>query len=483
MRQYVVMALVLALAIYAWRDWFISLCGLIVLTAFAKHPDMPPALMGVSGLNMLNLLLLMVALAWGVNRYAHPQPKRPVPTIMVFGAVSYLLVVSVAAMRGFVDLGSLRPDCPMALTLTKSKYLFDFLGNPIKHILVAYMLFDGMRSRRNIRLGFAAIVAQALVFSLLAVRYVPVEALLQSGVGSQFESVYRQRFQKRLGFHANDVALAMVAGFWALAAAAPLIWKMGWRYRVPAFFSGAIIALAIALTNSRAGYAAVVLLGLVFGVVRWRWLLVGIPVLALLVFLSVPGVQSRIGLGFNTQTDYGESVNDLDTITAGRSGALWPPAIHQIERFPLLGQGRLTILRTSMYDEISGLNGGAVPTHPHNAYLEVLIDTGLVGLVAVLSLFVVVPVHIYRHRRRDIPILDGAANVGLAGAATILCMGMTGQTFWPREAVDLILCIYGFSMGCFVLGRELPAPPVHGAGNVRAAAAQLPQAMAAGVQE
>src|SRR5574341_962064 len=60
--------IVSALAIYAWKDWYKSLCGLIALMAFIEHPDMPKTIFGVQGLNPWNLLLLCVVAAWLASR-------------------------------------------------------------------------------------------------------------------------------------------------------------------------------------------------------------------------------------------------------------------------------------------------------------------------------------------------------------------------------------------------------------------------------
>lgn len=456
MRQYAMYALVLATLIYAWRDWFVSLCILIVLMAFSKHPDMPSTFGGIAGLNVLNLLLLGITAAWAFHRFSAPQ-GRPVPRLLVYAAAGYALVIVVTGMRGYLDFGSLRLSSPAATTMTRGSFLMDFLGNPIKYLVVAALLFDGMRSRRNILLAIAAIVAQVTVFSLMAVRYIPIGTLWEAGSTGQFESVFRMRFQKRIGFHPNDAALALVAGFWTLAVCAPMLWRSGWRYRAAALFCGPVIALAIGLTNSRAGYMAMLALGLIFAVVRWRWMLVGIPLVALMIFFTVPGVQSRLGLGFAVQDPTGMTVSDMDEITAGRWNAIWPPTIEEIASAPVFGQGRMAILRTSVYDRICALNDGVCPTHPHNAYLEVLLDAGAVGLVIVLGLLLAVPVYLYKYRRRDIPILDAAACVGVAGAGTILVMGLTGQSFWPREAVNLVLCTYAVAMGAHVLGQQVPA--------------------------
>ena len=49
------------LAIYAWKDWFKSLCGLILLMAVIEHPDMPKTVLGIQGLNPWNVLFAMIA--------------------------------------------------------------------------------------------------------------------------------------------------------------------------------------------------------------------------------------------------------------------------------------------------------------------------------------------------------------------------------------------------------------------------------------
>jgi O-antigen ligase len=425
---------------------------------------MPPALLHIQGANVLNLLLLAVAAAWAMQRESLPK-GRPIPKLLVYSAAAYVLLILVAGVRGFLDFDSLRPSSAEVASMTRQSFFYDFLCNPLKHLLLAFMLFDGMRNRRNVILGIAAIVAQVTVFSLMAVRYIPLGSLLEPGTNSQFESAFRGRFENRMGFHPNDVALAMVAGFWTLAAATPMLWRMGWRYRLAVLFCGPVIAFAIALTNSRAAYMAMVVIGLIFGLVRWRWLLIGIPLVALIVFFTVPGVQARVGLGFSVQDPTGMEGSDLDEITAGRWVALWPPTIQEIAGSPVFGQGRMTILRTSLYERICMLNNGECPSHPHNAYLEMLLDSGIVGLVPVLSLLLAVPVYIYRRRRRDIPLLDTAASVGLAGAGAILLMGLTGQTFWPREAVDLVLCVYALAMGAHVLGLQVPAAQAWRAGK------------------
>ena len=64
MRVYILYLVVGILSIYAYRDWFKSVCGLILLMAVIQHPDLPKNILGIQGMNAWNILLVNVLLAW-----------------------------------------------------------------------------------------------------------------------------------------------------------------------------------------------------------------------------------------------------------------------------------------------------------------------------------------------------------------------------------------------------------------------------------
>jgi hypothetical protein len=68
MRVYILYIVVFGLAVYAWRNWFVAACGLILLTGVSGHPDFPKYILGIQGLNPWNVLLAVVVLAWLVRR-------------------------------------------------------------------------------------------------------------------------------------------------------------------------------------------------------------------------------------------------------------------------------------------------------------------------------------------------------------------------------------------------------------------------------
>ena len=50
--------------LYAWKDWYKALCGLILLMGVIEHPDMPRTMFGIQGLNPWNILCIMVLMGF-----------------------------------------------------------------------------------------------------------------------------------------------------------------------------------------------------------------------------------------------------------------------------------------------------------------------------------------------------------------------------------------------------------------------------------
>ncbi len=90
------------LAVYAWGDWYKSLCGLILLMAVVEHPDMPKTLFGVQGLNPWNILLFIVVLSWARSR-SHEGLSWDMPRHIVVLLLLYLSVVLSGFFRMMAD--------------------------------------------------------------------------------------------------------------------------------------------------------------------------------------------------------------------------------------------------------------------------------------------------------------------------------------------------------------------------------------------
>lgn len=455
MRLYVLIAVVFFFVVYAWKDWFVSLCALVVMSVLMQHPDMPRNYLGIPGGNLWNFLLFGVLIAWGARRVMLGV-ETPTPRAYVGVVLAYAGALLLAFVQGMLDLNPNAVPVSEGPLTDAGSFLIDYLINPLKYLIVAVLMFDGIRSRRELKMAIGAIIMNATLLGLMALRYVPLSSLMEMGSSNAGVSPFRYRFQKAIGIHANDAALVLVAAFWATLAVLPVLKRMKWPWLLSGLAASAVMAAGIALTNSRAGYMATVLLGVLFGALRWRKLLAAVPVAALIAFIAVPGIGNRISVGLGAQDHTGMVGNNMNDITAGRTTNLWPPTIEEIQAHPVLGQGRLTIQRTSLYYRILEREGSC-PSHPHNAYLEVLLDSGVVGLAGVVSLFFVLPILAYLRRVRQDPLLNSAIYVGIAGVGAIALMGLTGQSFWPREGVDVVLYTIAIALGADRIGLHRTA--------------------------
>lgn len=443
-----ILAIVLAvLIVYAWKDWFIPLCALIVMTAVMKHESMPTNMGGIQGANPWNLLFFFVVLGWLADRLRR-RDHVMLPRAALAVTIGYAVVIFAAFARGVLDVGSVRfaPDDEQA-GLSTLGFVSEYFINPMKYLAVAVMLCDGARTRRNMALAIGAVLAQAVLYGLQVIKYVPLSVLMIAG-----ESPFRYRIGRDAGLHANDMALVQVLGFWSAVACLSM-----WRHlkvwmRWALLGSAGVSLLSLALCNSRGGFLAFLVVTIALAVWRWRWMLAAMPVGLVALCIAVPSIPSRVLVGIGVTDVAGQESDDWDAISAGRTTYLWPPAMDQISKSPAIGFGRLAILRTPMYGKVVELSGGC-PTHPHNAYIEQLLDSGFIGLLVTLTFLLLPPCLGLTVGRGADPLVRAAATMGLIGAGTLLVMGVSGQTFYPREGIFLVLCVYGLMVRAYALHR------------------------------
>jgi hypothetical protein len=135
----------------------------------------------------------------------------------------------------------------------------------------------------------------------------------------------------------------------------------------------------------------------------------------------------------------GGDINSQELL-AGR-GDIWPYVIAEIKKNPIVGYGRQAHKRLGLDKFAPGGPGTETFGHPHSAYLELLLDTGVVGLIPVLAFFVVAlyqSLSLFRDSRSPIFIAAGGASLAL----TLGWLGgsVTAQTLYPREGCVGMWC-------------------------------------------
>jgi len=422
------------LAVYAWKDWYRSLCGLILLVAVGEHPDMPKSLLGVPGLNPWNLLFLVVLLAWLFQRRREGlrwDLSAGLNLLLLF----YLGVMIASFARMMADRDALPYD---AGYLVRERMI-----NVVKWTIPGLMLYDGARSRQRFVLGLASLLGIYLLLGVQVIKWMPLSEIASGDLAGRSLKI----LLNEIGYHRVNLSAMLAGASWAIFSAREL--APGRLRRALVVLLGATVLFAQALTGGRMGYAAWAAVGLSLCLLRWRGYLLLAPVAVALVVLLVPSVTERAleGIGVDSGSTYDADGDGVDeyAVTAGRT-LIWPYVVAKIDEAPVFGHGGLAMQRTGLstflYRELGEAFG-----HPHNAYLEMLLDNGWVGLLLVLPFYLVVlarSVTLFLDSRSPVFVAAGGAAAALLLALLFASLG--SQTFYPREGAVGMWCAIGLAL-------------------------------------
>ena len=423
--------LVLCLAIYAWRNHFIAICGLILLTAVMQRKEFPTAILGIQGMNPWNMLFAVVVVAWFTMRQVDGR-RWDLNGRATGLLICFVLALTITIARGYFAGAHSGPlHGHGALT-----YFSDHLINPLKFLLLGVMMYDSCRSRRQVYIALLTLVSVFVFWALMTIRFIPFGTLTGDGDFMR----YRHRFDREIGLYATDMGMIFAGGFWTILACWAIVKK--WRYRVAMLGSAGLVLIGLALTYSRGGYLTLLGVGLLFAMVSWRWLLLGIPIGALVAGVVLPNAANRLATGFSVQNAAGVGVTNMDEVTSGRMTYLWPSAIAEISERPIFGAGRLAILHTPMFDEVTAYTGGSCPNHPHNAYLELLMDAGIVGTLLIAPIYLgILLIGAQLLRAKDDPLARAVGGATLACTGMLVVAGLGSQTFFGTQISTISLWI------------------------------------------
>ena len=151
----------------------------------------------------------------------------------------------------------------------------------------------------------------------------------------------------------------------------------------------------------------------------------------------MPGaVVDRVTFGFD---------GGAEAVSNGRMDEIWRPVIPELFNSPIWGNGLGAIMWSApMQAEI-------LPqvAHPHNAYLEVLLDVGVVGALLVLAYWIVTW-RDFRRLARDerlAPELQGFFEGAAAGLLAFLVAGAAGSSLLPAPEQAFLWLAVGMAYG------------------------------------
>ena len=445
------------LACYAWKDWYKSLCGLILLMAVVEHPDMPKSIMGIQGFSPWNILLAVVVMAWLSQR------KKEGLTWDMPGKINVLLflyfffvVLSFIRLSFNIDLlaESARTfgQEPETFTSLFSEYII----NCIKWVVPAVLLYDGCRNEERFRWGFCAFLLVYVFLALQVIRWMPLSSI---GGGESLTHRSLKILSNEVGYHRVNLSMILAGAFWAVIAySLVVIDKSRVKY---IWLIGGVVLFGQALTGGRTGYATWMVISAFMAVLKWRKLILLGPVMVILIIATVPAVQERLLQGFSEDTvdsnksleeagvDLGSDGPHWYTVTAGRSIA-WPYVFEKIGEAKLFGYGRDAMKVTGVADYL-WINFGESFPHPHNAYLQWVFDNGIPALIPVLLFYFLIykySLSLFRDKRSGVFMSIGCSTVSLVSALLIAAVG--SQTFYPREGAVGMWCSMALMLRVYV---------------------------------
>jgi O-antigen ligase len=419
--------MVAGLSIYAWKDWFKSLCGLILIMAVIHHEDMPSNMLGIQGFNVWNILFLMIFLAWAGSRRREGL-QQDMPRYIGGMLLLYLCVVVAGVFRALVDRSHIE-YYPVGALISEE------LINTIKWVLPGILLFDGCRTRKRVVMALACLLAMYLLLSVQVIKRVPLESAL-GGAGERIQRI-RLKTCRSIGYSAPDMSTILAGASWGMLAAVTLVRKK--KYKVLVLAAAGMIAFGQALTGGRAGYVAWGATGLVLCLLKWRKHLILIPVAVILLPMVFPGAVERMFYGFGETDVSGETVVNDYEMTSGRT-LIWPHVVDKIGESPIVGHGRMAMKRTGL-TQFLGREYGASEAfpHPHNMYLETLLDNGILGSIPIFLFWGTMLVYSASLFRSRNALYSAVGGLTLALMLAQLFAGMGAQHFYPREGT---LCVW-----------------------------------------
>jgi len=424
--------------VFVLRDFRIGVVLLILLMPISSTTVFPRAMLGVTGLNPANLLLLGTLGSYLLHGLSDGSLRRFIPRPLFW---LYIVPILVAAALGSTHLDEI---APLLLMIKKpplsgmAGYISNQVVAPL--FMLAFALLVGAavsRSGKPEKFLIPTLIAICVTGAIVIV------FVYLSGITlGELSSSTSREFLSALGMHANEwgrmyvVAYALLLFTWAGSKQPGL--------RIALLASMGLIVVALILTFSRGSFLGFFVVNALFLV--WRGslkTLIFFGLLAAIALFALPeAVYDRITTGFGGRSE-SDFEGGADAISAGRVALIWLPLLPEVLRSPIYGHGLGSIIWSEAMRRGAGVTIAAVG-HPHNAYLQALLDMGIAGLILVCAYFA----HIWK-RFRALSVdpalsstLRGFYLGAAAGLASLLISYVTDSSLLPRpEQVFLWLAI------------------------------------------
>ena len=427
-----VIGISLLACIFILLDFRVGVALLILLMPISSSAMFPRSIAGITGLNPLNLLLIATLVSCLLHAASVGSLMRLPSWRLWLLYVVPMIFAGVLGSRSVGDIPSYFYTWDMVAFTNASGYIRDMLLKPL--FMVLFALLVGETVARTKKLEFFLV---PFVFSVWAMCLLTLVFVYLSGASlGEMSSNTARSFLAPLGIHANDLgrlyAIAYALMLFTMAS------TTDYRLKFFLIVSMGVVVLALMLTFSRGAFLGFIVVNVLFLVSRRKikTLLLGILLMVPLVFVLPGAVYERIASGWG---------GGLNAISAGRVDDIWLPLLQEVWRSPIYGNGLGSILWSDAIRSDTILQ----VTHPHNAYLQALLDMGILGLLLLCAYFI----HVWKGFRilskhpQLSPAERGFYEGAAAGLVSFMIAAFVGSSLLPVAEQTFLWLAIGMMYG------------------------------------
>ncbi|MDL1980218.1 MAG: O-antigen ligase family protein [Deltaproteobacteria bacterium] len=344
---------------------------LIYFLLFTFYIDQVMGAVGFShmlkGLSLFNLNLYLLLIVWLLAIVQRPKMFMPnnINKLLILMGLVVLMSIFVKILRGEI------PD----ISIMNEVLGFKAWLNPVLLFFILFNIVDDEETCNQALLGLYFLFLALILTQLLAtfgITGYKAESIVQHGRAG--------------GFSAAGVYAVSLVLFFPFVLSGSVLMKRGNLFKIGCITLVFLILMGLVNAGSRNGAVAFLCSMLVYLLILKRKKIMGLlPIIFLIITMIVVGATAFVVSPSSVKTVVSERFDpstseDLSAYSSGRT-ELWKNGWKLFVDSPLIGHGRNSFMI------LSQLRGYRYYGVPHNEYLRVLAEHGLIGLIVFLLIF------------------------------------------------------------------------------------------------
>lgn len=414
-----------------WRKPLHALSIFIIFVPYSNTELFRDSLVSLPGAKPLQLVALFVIIVACINY----KKSTPLPKFASFFAMAIITVFTISIIRSLAYLDIL--NWMREENLSTLNYMLSDYVKPLIFFLPLIIISKFTHKLEQIEFLVKTLVLSIMILSI----YLLYLYLFKIGFKGDLRWV-DEYYSLTFGLHRNDIANFFMIVF-PLCIARFFLKKN--------FFNLVSIGLsivAIGFLYSRTAYLVMIISFLFYLFISKRSKF--LPVFLTIAF----GLSFIVSASIIERASKGLEEHDLESISAGRIDGIWLPLIEEHTRDSkklLLGNGRYGM----KISEAAQSSIMVSSSHPHNMYLEQIVDAGLIGFIIFILFFILLLQKISRnlHYLPNGRLKEYHYAIYVSIISYMLA-GMTGRSFFPMFLNSYLWIVIGIAIALIRMLQE-----------------------------